>query len=63
MSEQEKLNLYARLSETMKRTTQALLERKAKLGETVVIADSDGMPLEVTANEALSIFNNRNDDK
>lgn len=63
MSEQEKIKLYARLSEAMKRTTKTLLERKAKLGEKVVIADSDGNPMEVDANEALSIFNSRNNDK
>lgn len=56
MSEQEIKNLYTKLGETMKRSTKTMLERKAKLGETVVIADSEGKPLEVSAEEALRIF-------
>lgn len=59
MSEQERSNLYSRLSEAMKRSTKAMLERKAKLGETVIIADSDGNPIEVSAEEALSIYTNK----
>lgn len=56
MSEQEITNLYTKLSEAMKRSTKTMLERKAKLGETVVIADSEGKPIEVSAEEALHIF-------
>lgn len=33
-----------------------MLERKAKLNEPVVIADSDGMPIDVSAEEALRVF-------
>ena len=57
MSEQEKINLYKRLGEAMKRSTKAMLERKAKLGESVVIADSEGNPISVSATEALQILN------
>lgn len=56
MSEQEITNLYTKLSEAMKRSTKTMLERKAKLGETVVVADSEGKPIEVSAEEALRIF-------
>lgn len=63
MSEQEKINLYTRLSEAMSRATKTMLERKAKLGESVVISDSDGKPLVISANEALSIFNKGKVDK
>lgn len=56
MSEQE-IDLYNRLKDAMRRSTKNMLERKAKLGEPVVIADSDGQPLVVTAEEALRIFN------
>lgn len=56
MLEQEKINLYKRLGEAMKRSTKAMLERKAKLGETVVIADSKGQPLEIPASEALKLY-------
>ncbi len=60
MSEQEKISLYQRLSEAMKRSTQAMLERKAKLGENVVIADSDGNPLVLPAEKALQLFSSLN---
>lgn len=58
MSEQEKIDLYIRLKEGMKRATRQMLERKVKLGEPVVVADSDGMPLVIPAEEALRRFNN-----
>ncbi len=57
MSEQERINLYDKLSEAMKRSTQKMLGVKEKLGETVVIADADGKPIEVTAAKALQIIN------
>lgn len=60
MSEQE-IDLYNRLKDAMRRSTKNMLERKAKLGEPVVIADSDGQPLVVTAEEALRIFNKNKD--
>lgn len=58
MSEQEKINLYQRLGDAMKRSTKAMLERKVKLGENVVIADDNGNPVVVTADKALQIFLN-----
>lgn len=57
MPEQEKIDLYIRLKEGMKRATRQMLERKVKLGEPVVVADSDGMPLVISAEEALRRFN------
>lgn len=56
MSEQELKKLYQRISDAMKRSTKSLLERKAKLGETVVIADADGNPIEIAASEALKLY-------
>lgn len=56
MSEQEKITLYSRLSEAMMRATLKMLERKAKLGEKVVIADSYGNPIEIEASEALKLY-------
>ncbi len=56
MSEQERINLYQRLSDAMKCSTKTMLERKVKLGESVVIADNDGNPIVVTADKALQIF-------
>lgn len=60
MSEQEKIDLYSRLSEAMKRGTIKMLERKARLGETVVIADANGNPIEISAEEALKHYKNVN---
>lgn len=57
MSEQEKINLYSHLRDAMKRSTKTMLERKAKLGETVIIADAEGNPIELSADEALRIYN------
>lgn len=56
MSEQEKINLYQRLSDAMRRSTKAMLERKAKLGENVVIADNNGEPMVIPADKALQIL-------
>jgi len=56
MSEQDKIDLYKRLSEAMKRSTKAMLERKAKLGENVVIADANGKPISISAEDSLQIF-------
>lgn len=59
MSEQETIKLYERLSKAMHRSTKSLFERKAKLGETVVIADDEGKPIEISAEEALRIYNKK----
>lgn len=40
----------------MKRGTLRMLERKAKLGEKVVIADADGRPIEILASDALKLY-------
>lgn len=36
-----------------------MLIRKAKLGETVVIADVDGQPVEISAEEALRFYDKK----
>lgn len=61
MSEQEEIKLFDRIKEGIISAQKKMLERKAKLGEPVVIADSDGQPLVVTAEEALRIFNKNKD--
>lgn len=57
MSEQEEIKLFERIKESIAGAQKKMLERKAKLNETVVIADSNGMPVEVSAEEALHLFN------
>lgn len=60
MSEQEEIKLFERIRENIRQTQRKLYERKAKLGEDVVVADSDGMPLIITAEEALRRMSSRN---
>jgi hypothetical protein len=59
MSEQEKLVIQNNLLRSMAQSTMRMLERKMKLGEQVVIADANGQPIKVTAEEALKIFRSR----
>lgn len=56
MSEQEEIKLYDRIRKCIVATQRQLLERKAKLGEKVVIADENGNPLKVSAEEALKLY-------
>lgn len=56
MSEQEEIILFERIRESIARAQKKMLERKVKLGESVVIADSNGMPIEISAEEALRRF-------
>lgn len=58
MSEQERLDLFKRIRESINKAQVAMLERKAKLGENVVIADDEGNPLIMSADKALQIFIN-----
>ncbi len=53
MSEQEEMMLFERISEGIKEAQRRLFERKAKLGETIIVADEDGQPMEIPASEAL----------
>lgn len=56
MSEQEKIDLFKRIKESINKAQIAMLERKVKLGESVVIADNNGNPVVVSAEKALQIF-------
>lgn len=49
MSEQEKINISDKITEGIRKAQRALFERKAKLGETVVVADTNGLPITITA--------------
>lgn len=51
MSEQDKINISDKITEGIRKAQQALFEHKAKLGESVVIADENGQPLTVKAED------------
>ena len=57
MTEQEELDLIARLDEGLRKSYEDLLHRKAALGETMIVANADGMPIEVAATELLAKYN------
>lgn len=59
MSEQEKIALFRKLQEGFELSTRKMLERKIKLGESVVTADSNGNPIILSAEEALKIFESK----
>lgn len=48
--------LFEKISEGIKEAQRRLFERKAKLGENIIIADADGKPIEIPASEALQQF-------
>lgn len=58
MSEQEKIDLSDKLTDAIREAQRLLFERKAKLGESVVVADADGQPITISAAEALRRINN-----
>ncbi len=53
MSEQEKIDLITSLRWGMAKATRAMLDRKAKLGEPVIVADADGQPVRISAEDAM----------
>lgn len=57
MSEQEEIKLFNSINKGIREAQRRMFERKAKLGETVIVADSNGMPIEITAEEALKRIN------
>lgn len=56
MSEKERIELSEKIRKGILKGQREMLERKKKLGETVIIADENGMPLEITAEEALKRY-------
>lgn len=56
MSEQDKITCR-RIREGIEKAQRQMLERKAKLGESVVYADAHGKPYTISAEEALKRFN------
>ncbi len=57
MSEQDEIELYRRIRDCIRLAQRRMLERKAKLGEPVIIANRYGMPKEVSAKVALKRYN------
>lgn len=53
MSEQEEIKLFERIRENIRKAQRELFERKAKLGESIVIADEDGQPIIIKAEDYL----------
>ena len=59
MSENERVNLFISIKEGLAKATRQMLERKAKLGESVVISDSNGKPVTISAEKALELLNTK----
>ncbi|MDE7345164.1 MAG: hypothetical protein K2N48_00295 [Muribaculaceae bacterium] len=55
MSEKEKIELNDKLNKALKDSYHKMIDMKKKLGQTVIIADKNGMPIEVSAEEAERI--------
>ena len=59
MSEQETREFFEKIRTGIREAQRKMFERKMKLGEEVVIADENGMPLVISAEEALRRFDAR----
>lgn len=53
MSDQDKINLSDKITEGIRQAQINLFERKAKLGESIVITDENGCPITVKAEDFL----------
>ncbi|MDE5887997.1 MAG: hypothetical protein K2H46_10480 [Muribaculaceae bacterium] len=54
MPEQEEIKLFAKITNGLKLSYESLLHRKAALGQDMVIADTNGQPIVVSAKELLA---------
>ncbi len=52
MSEQEQIALSEKLNKALKDSYYKMIDLKKKLGQRVIIADKNGNPIEVSAEEA-----------
>lgn len=57
MSEQDRINLSDKITEGIRKAQKAMFKRKAKLGEPVIVSDSNGQPVTISAEEALRRMN------
>ena len=55
MSEKEKIDFREKLDKALKESFFKMIDLKKKLGQTVIIADKNGKPIEVSAEEAERI--------
>lgn len=55
MSENEKIDLSDKLNKALKESYHKMIDLKKKLGQTVIISDKNGKPIEVSAEEAERI--------
>ena len=55
MSETEKIELSDKLNKALKDSYHKMIDLKKKLGQTVIITDKNGRPIEVSAEEAERI--------
>lgn len=53
MSEEEKIALFDRIEDGILEAQRRMFKRKALLGEHVIVADENGYPIEISAQEAL----------
>lgn len=56
MQDDEELKLYRNIEFTIKDAQYRMVERKARLGESIVIADEAGQPVIISAKEALHLY-------
>ncbi len=62
MSEEDRIR-YDRILNGIRKAQRQMLERKAKLGESVVYADAQGNPYVITAEEALRQIQKKEQEK
>lgn len=53
MSEQEEIRLFERIRENIQKAQRNLFERKAKLGEDIVVTDENGHPITIKAEDFI----------
>lgn len=56
MSEEEKIELFERIGQGIRKAQRQMVERKAALGQNIIIADGEGQPIEIPAKEALGLY-------
>ena len=55
MSEKEKIEFREKLDKALKESFFKMIDLKKKLGQTVIITDKNGRPIEISAEEAERI--------